>query len=57
MDILGTTTQVVLLLAMKAYERVEFELRSFLTTSVDGGEWSAPGPSRFTPEDRGPTTH
>lgn len=57
MDLLGTTRQVVPVLAMKAYERVEVELRSFLTTAVDGGEWSAPGLSRFTPEDRDPATH
>lgn len=55
MYLLGTTRQVVPVLAMKAYG-VEVELRSFLATAVDGGEWSAPGPSRFTPEDRGPAT-
>jgi hypothetical protein len=57
MYLLGTTRQIVPVLATKAYERVEVELRSFLTTAVDGGEWSAPGPSRFTPEVRGPATH
>jgi len=40
MDLLGTTRQVAPMLAMKAYERVEVELRSFLTTGIDGGEWS-----------------
>jgi hypothetical protein len=34
------------MLAMKAYERVEIELLSFLTTDIDGGEWSQPLHSR-----------
>ena len=57
MDFLGTTRQIVPVLAMKTYERVEVELHSFLTMAVDGGEWSPPGPSRFTPEDRGQASH
>jgi hypothetical protein len=57
MYLLGTTRQVVPVLGMNAYERVEFELRSFLTTAVDGGECSAAGPSRCTPDDIGPGTH
>jgi hypothetical protein len=57
MYLLGTTRQVVPVLGMKAYERVEVELRSFSTTAVDGGECSAPRLSRFTPDDIGPATH
>jgi hypothetical protein len=30
---------------------------SFLTTALDGGEWSASRPGRFTPEERTPGTH
>jgi hypothetical protein len=43
-----------------AYRRiVERRYRSthFLTLAVDGGEWSASGPGRFTPRERAPCTH
>jgi hypothetical protein len=42
---------------MKAYGGVEAQLRAFLISAVDGGEWSASGPSRFTPRERAPGTH
>jgi hypothetical protein len=29
----------------------------FLTSVLDGGEWSASHPGRFTPEKRAPDTH
>jgi hypothetical protein len=29
----------------------------FLTSALDGGEWSASRPGRFTPEERAPDTH
>jgi hypothetical protein len=29
----------------------------FLTSSIDGGEWSASCPGRFTPGERAPDTH
>jgi hypothetical protein len=29
----------------------------FLTSALDGGEWSASHPCRFTPEERTPSTH
>jgi len=28
-----------------------------LTSALDGGEWSASRPSRFTPRERAPSTH
>jgi hypothetical protein len=28
-----------------------------LTSALDGGEWTASRPSRYTPEDRAPGTH
>jgi hypothetical protein len=29
----------------------------FLTSALDGGEWSASRPGRFTPRERTPRTH
>jgi hypothetical protein len=37
---------------MKAYWGVEVQLHEFLTAALDGGEWSASRPSRFTPMER-----
>jgi hypothetical protein len=37
---------------MKTYCGVEVELHAFLTPALNGGEWSASRPSRFTPRER-----
>jgi len=42
---------------MKAYCRVEVQFHSFLTSALDGCEWSASRPDRFTPKEIGPGTH
>jgi hypothetical protein len=34
---------------MKAYGRVNVRIYVFLTSALDGGEWSASRPGRFTP--------
>jgi len=36
---------------------VEVYHHAFLTSSLDGGEWSASRSSRFTPRERAPGTH
>jgi hypothetical protein len=36
---------------------VEVWLHTFLTSALDGGEWSASRPGRFTPRERPPDTH
>jgi len=41
---------------MMTYEGVEVYLHAFLTSALDGGEWSASGPDRFTSGDRAPGT-
>jgi hypothetical protein len=43
--------------AMKAYWGVEVYLHAFLTSALDGGEWSAKRPGHFTPMQRVPGTH
>jgi hypothetical protein len=40
--------------AMKTYWGMEVYLHAFLTSALDGGEWSASRPSRFTPRERAP---
>jgi hypothetical protein len=35
---------------------VEVQLHSFFTSVLDGGEWSASRPGRFTPRERAPGT-
>jgi hypothetical protein len=35
--------------AINTYEEVEVQLHAFLTSVLDGGEWSASHPRRFTP--------
>jgi len=42
---------------MKAYWGVEVYLHDFLTSELDGGEWSASLPGHFTPRQRAPGTH
>jgi hypothetical protein len=37
---------------MKGYWGVEVEPHAFLTSSLDGGEWSASRSDRFTPRER-----
>jgi hypothetical protein len=34
---------------MKEYGGVDVQIHIFLTSALDGGEWSAPRPGRFTP--------
>jgi hypothetical protein len=41
--------------AMKTYWEVE--VYAFLTLALDGDEWSASRPGRFTPRERAPGTH
>jgi hypothetical protein len=38
--------------AIKTYVRVEVQLHAFLTSALDGGEWSASRPGHFTPKER-----
>jgi hypothetical protein len=42
---------------MKPYWVVEVYLHAFLTSALDGGEWSASLPGRFTPGERTLSTH
>jgi hypothetical protein len=42
---------------MKTYWGVEIYLHAFLTSALDGGEWSASRPGRFTSRERAPGTH
>jgi hypothetical protein len=41
---------------MMAHEGVEVYLRSFLTSALDRGEWSASRPGRFTSDGEAPGT-
>jgi hypothetical protein len=43
--------------AMKAHGAVDVEIHIFLTSALDGGEWSASLPGHFTPGERDPYTH
>jgi hypothetical protein len=43
--------------AMKAYWGVEVKVHAFMTLALDGGEWSASRPGRFTPRKRCPGIH
>jgi hypothetical protein len=40
---------------VEAYWEVEVQLHS-LTSALDGGEWSASRPGRFTPREKAPDT-
>jgi hypothetical protein len=42
---------------MKTYCGVGVQLHAFLTSALDGGEWSATRPGRFTPKDRALGAH
>jgi hypothetical protein len=42
---------------MKTYLGVEVQLHSFLTSALDGDEWSASRLVRFIPTERAPGTH
>jgi hypothetical protein len=41
---------------MKTSEEVEVQVHAFLTSTLDGGEWSASRPGLFTPRERVPGT-
>jgi hypothetical protein len=43
--------------AVKTSFGVEERLHAFLTSALDGGEWSASSPDRFTLRERAPGTH
>jgi hypothetical protein len=40
--------------AMKTYGGVKVQFYAFLTSVLDGGDWSASPPGRFNPEERAP---
>jgi hypothetical protein len=42
---------------MKAYWGMEVQLHACFTSALDGGEWSASRPGRFTPRERASSTH
>jgi hypothetical protein len=42
---------------MKAYWEWRYRSTHSLTSALDGGEWSASRPGRFTPRKRAPCTH
>jgi hypothetical protein len=42
---------------MRTYGGVEVELEAFLTSALDGDEWSASRLGRFTLRKRAPSTH
>jgi hypothetical protein len=39
------------------HDRPTIHLHEFLTSALDGGEWSASRPGHFTPRERAPGTH
>jgi hypothetical protein len=42
---------------MKAYWECRYNSTHSLISALDGGEWSASRPGRFTPRERAPGTH
>jgi hypothetical protein len=40
--------------AMKTYGRMEVQLHASLTSTLDGGKWSASQPGSFTPGEKTP---
>jgi hypothetical protein len=42
---------------MKAYWKWRYSSTHSLTSALDGGEWSASRPGRFTPRESAPGTH
>jgi hypothetical protein len=42
---------------MEKYGGLGVEIHVFLTSALEGGEWSASSPGRFTPWERAPGTH
>jgi hypothetical protein len=42
---------------MKVYGIVDVQIHVFFTSALVGGEWTASRPSRFTLEERAPSTH
>jgi hypothetical protein len=42
---------------MKTYGGADVQIHVFLTSALDGGEWSASRPGRFTPGERASGTH
>jgi hypothetical protein len=42
---------------MKVYWKWRYSSTHSLTSALDGGEWSASRPGRFTPRERAPGTH
>jgi hypothetical protein len=42
---------------MKAYWGWRYRTMHYLTSALDGGEWSASRPGRFTPRERAPGVH
>jgi hypothetical protein len=43
--------------SIKTYGGVEVYLHAFLISALDGGEWSASHPGRYTNRERSPDTH
>jgi hypothetical protein len=43
--------------SMKAYWGVAVQFHAFLTSALDGGEWSASGTGRFISRERAPVTY
>jgi hypothetical protein len=42
---------------MKMYGELKVQLYAFLNSALDGGEWLASPPARFTPSEKAPGTY